>query len=148
MLNFEIKTHRVGITYKKPHFFILNKGLNSGKSLQKPCPNCYVITTQSEADKNILFHLSMMLQLGSFYNFYLKGSVIPFITINDCKKVLINGLNSTNNFDKHLKLIEVVNNEELRLKKVLLKLKQLKKAYVQSFFITENNGKKMYNTTL
>lgn len=91
MLNFEIKTHRVGITYKKPHFFILNKGLNSGKSLQKPCPNCYVITTESETDKNTLFHLSMMLQIAGFYEPSLKGSVIPFITIKDCLNTLKRG---------------------------------------------------------
>jgi hypothetical protein len=31
MLNFIIKTHRVGTIYTKPHLFVLNKGMNSGK---------------------------------------------------------------------------------------------------------------------
>lgn len=134
MLCFEIKTHRVGITYEKPHFFILNKGLNSGKPLQKPCPNCYVIITLSEEDKNTLFHVTMMLQIGGFYKPFLKGSVIPFITIKDCSSILKKGLNSAKDLKKHLNLIEVVNKEELRLKEVLFKLKQLKKAYIQTCF--------------
>lgn len=33
-----LKTHRPTTTYTKPHFFILNKGLNSGKPLKAPLP--------------------------------------------------------------------------------------------------------------
>jgi len=31
------KTHKKGNVYKSTHFFILNKGLNSGKPLNEPC---------------------------------------------------------------------------------------------------------------
>ena len=31
MLNFIIQTHRKNTIYSKPHLFVLNKGLNSGK---------------------------------------------------------------------------------------------------------------------
>jgi hypothetical protein len=31
MLNPKIKTHKLGVTYSQPHFFILNKGRNAGK---------------------------------------------------------------------------------------------------------------------
>ena len=51
MSTFEIKTHQIGRTYSNPHFFILNKGLNSGKPLTLPCPNCFVIISKNEADK-------------------------------------------------------------------------------------------------
>lgn len=66
MSTFELKTHQVGRTYSNPHFFILNKGLNSGKPLTNPCPNCFVVTTSTEEEKNTLFHISMMLQIGGF----------------------------------------------------------------------------------
>ena len=132
MLNFEIKTHRVGITYEKPHFFILNKGLNSGKPLQNPCPNCYVITTQSESDKNTLFHLTMMLQIGGFYKPFLKGSVIPFITIKDCSNSLKEGLNS-NNLLKSIEKIQLISEQEKTLLELVNKISQLKIFYVQSF---------------
>ncbi|WP_371923412.1 hypothetical protein [Flavobacterium sp. HSC-61S13] len=38
-----IKTHKKGNLYKGIYFFILNKGLNSGKPLSQPCANCFVI---------------------------------------------------------------------------------------------------------
>lgn len=134
MLYFEIKTHRVGKTYEKPHFFILNKGLNSGKPLHNPCPNCFIITTKTEAAKTKLFNLSMMLQIGGFYTYYLKGSVIPFITIKDCSNTLRNGLNSMVEVDKHIQLVEVLQKEQTRLSENLEKIRQMKKAYIQACF--------------
>ena len=139
MLYYEIKTHRVGITYNKPHFFILNKGLNSGKPLYNPCPNCFVVTTRTEEDKNTLFHLSMMLQIGGFYAYYLKGSVIPFIGINDCSNTLKNGLNSIVEVEKHIHNVTIIQKELERLRTTVLKMEQLKKAYVQSCFRQKKN---------
>ena len=88
MQNFEIKTHSIGRTYSKPHFFILNKGLNSGKPLSESCPNCFVITTQSKKSREYLFFLCLSLKIGKYFGFYLKGSVIPFICISDAKSVI------------------------------------------------------------
>lgn len=51
MKTFRIKTHRASLTYSEPHFFILNKGLNSGKPLNNPCPNCFVCITTDEVLK-------------------------------------------------------------------------------------------------
>ncbi|MGY5354193.1 DUF6943 family protein [Wenyingzhuangia sp. IMCC45467] len=131
---FEIKTHRVGMTYDQPHFFILNKGLNSGKPLYKPCPNCFVVITTTEEDKNTLFHLSMMLQIGRFYAYYLKGSVIPFITIKDCSNTLKNGLNSIVEVEKHIHNVAIIQKELECLRTTVLKMEKLKKAYIQSCF--------------
>ena len=85
---FEIKTHQIGRTYTAPHFFILNKGLNSGKPLVKPCPNCFVIIAPTKAKRESLYYLCLSLKVGQFFAYYLKGSVIPFIGISDAKKVI------------------------------------------------------------
>ena len=92
MSNFEIKTHKPGTTYQAPHFFILNKGNNSGKPLKNPCPNCFVITTETEELQERLFYMCLSLKTARYFKFYLKGSVIPFITINDAKKVILEAL--------------------------------------------------------
>ena len=88
MSTFQIKTHQPGRTYATPHFFILNKGLNSGKPLEKPCPNCFVIITNTKANRESLYYLCLSLKVGQFFAYYLKGSVIPFIGISDVKKVI------------------------------------------------------------
>lgn len=134
MSTFQIKTHQIGRTYSNPHFFILNKGLNSGKPLPLPCPNCFVVTTTTEELKNTFFNLSMMLQIGGFFSYYLKGSVIPFISINDCKITLIKGFESSKNseFKKHIKAISLISKKEKELQNVIQKMALLKKSYINN----------------
>jgi len=138
MSTFELKTHKTGRTYSNPHFFILNKGLNSGKPLTSPCPNCFVVTTSNEEEKSTLFHLSMMLQIGGFYAYYLKGSVIPFISIDDCRNTLKKGLKSseniTNQMRNHIKAVEVISKKEKELQNVIDKMAVLKVAYIRNCF--------------
>ncbi|WP_178986233.1 DUF6943 family protein [Winogradskyella helgolandensis] len=138
MSTFELKTHQIGRTYSDPHFFILNKGLNSGKPLSNPCPNCFVVTISTEEEKNTLFHLSMMLQIGGFYAYYLKGSVIPFISIDDCRNTLIKGLESeksmSNQMQKHIKAVEVISKKEKELQNVIDKMAVLKVSYIRNCF--------------
>lgn len=136
MSTFEIKTHQIGRTYSNPHFFILNKGLNSGKPLTLPCPNCFVIITKREKEKNTLYHLSMMLQIGGYYAYYLKGSVIPFISINDCKNTLLKGFETSKDseFNKHIKAVSIISKKEKELQYVIEKMALLKKSYIESIF--------------
>ena len=138
MSTFELKTHKSGRTYSNPHIFILNKGLNSGKPLTNPCPNCFVVTTATEEAKNTLYHLSMMLQIGGFYAYYLKGSVIPFISIDDCRNTLEKGLKSidniTNQMHKQIKAVEVISKKEKELQNVIDKMAVLKVAYIRNCF--------------
>ncbi|MDN3492203.1 DUF6943 family protein [Winogradskyella bathintestinalis] len=138
MSTFELKTHQVGRTYSNPHFFILNKGLNSGKPLTNPCPNCFVVTTSTEEEKNTLFHISMMLQIGGFYAYYLKGSVIPFISIDDCrnmlKKTYSSMLNENPQLQKHIRIVSAINKKEAELNSIISKMADLKVSYIQNVF--------------
>ncbi len=138
MSNFEIKTHQVGRIYQKPHFFILNKGLNSGKPMKKPCPNCFVITTTTEETKQTLFYLCLSLKIGQYFAYYLKGSVIPFITKNDCLKVLKTAYFKNSMDDKllkkHILTINYITQKEELLKQNLESIKQLKVAFIRNYF--------------
>jgi hypothetical protein len=144
MSTFQIKTHKPGRTYSNPHFFILNKGLNSGKPLPLPCPNCFVVTTASKEEKNTLFHLTMMLQIGDFFTCYLKGTVIPFISINDCKNTLKKGIKSINDigseYQKHINAVMIISEKELQ--NVIVKMAVLKKSYIESLFKNAKYGNK------
>lgn len=135
MQTFEIKTHRSGRTYTKPHFFILNKGLNSGKPMTAPCPNCFVVSTETTEQKEVLFHLSMMLLESKCYRIYLKGSVIPFIYIDDVKKLLQNNEKHLNEGDFQTKLdtLKKVEKLELLFQNKLKATKELKSVLLRSF---------------
>ncbi len=134
MSTYEIKTHKHGRTYKSPHFFILNKGLNSGKPLELPCPNCFVITTASKETRESLYYLCLSLKIGRFFGYYLKGSVIPFICISDAKKVINQALQ--NNQEKQWKIkvekLKKITAFEENLKQQLTTIKKLKIAMLRS----------------
>jgi hypothetical protein len=82
MLNFIIKTHRVGTIYTKPHLFLLNKGMNSGKPQKEPFTNSFVIIFQNEEDCESLFFIAYSLWQKNFGTNSLVGSVIPFLFCN------------------------------------------------------------------
>lgn len=134
MSNFEIKTHNVGRTYTKPHFFILNKGLNSGKPMEQPCPNCFVITTNSEVSRESLYYLCLSLKIGKFFGYYLKGSVIPFICISDAKNVINTALQNYQEQQWQIKVekLKKINAFEANLKQQLQTISQLKIALLRS----------------
>ncbi|UMB55347.1 hypothetical protein MKD41_07715 [Lutibacter sp. A64] len=134
MSNFEIKTHQVGRTYCVPHFFILSKGLNSGKPLEQPCPNCFVITTNSEATRESLYYLCLSLKIGRFFSYYLKGSVIPFICISDAKKVINTALQNNQEQQWKIKVekLKKINAFEANLKQQLAAISQLKIVLLRS----------------
>ena len=144
MPTFEIKTHQTGRIYTKPHFFILNKGLNSGNPMKNPCPNCFVLTTQNDDTLQTLFFLCLSLKIGRYFAYYLNGSVIPFITINDCSKVL---KSTDSNLDshreklqKHIQIMNQIHQKEEHLKENLKAIQQLKIAFAQNYFAQENNS--------
>lgn len=88
MKTFRLKTHKLNKEYTEPHFFILNKGLNSGKPLNIPCPNSFVCFTDNETDRDFMYWLCFGLWKSKSFHYYLKGSVIPFITIDELKKLI------------------------------------------------------------
>jgi hypothetical protein len=89
MLNFIIKTHRKDTVYTKPHLFILNKGMNSGKLQKTPFTNSFVIIFQNEEDCESVFFIAYSLWQTKFWHPFLVGSVIPFLRLPDFKNEFI-----------------------------------------------------------
>ena len=86
MMNFIIKTHKVGTMYTKPHLFVLNKGMNSGKPQKEPFTNSFVIIFSNEDDCENIYFVAFSLWQTKFWHQYLVGSVIPFLRLPDFKK--------------------------------------------------------------
>ena len=134
MQNFQIKTHQPGRTYHKPHFFILNKGLNSGKPFTAPVRNSFVVSTETNEQKEALFHLSFMLLESKCYRYYLKGSVIPFIYIADVKNLLLKNSKyfGQKEFETKLKTLKKVEELELVFQNKLKAIQELKIVVLRS----------------
>lgn len=135
MFLFKLKSHRVNEEYKGFHFFILNKGLNSGKPLNEPCPNCFVCICQSEQEKESLYWIAFALWQGQRFKQFLHGSAIPFIRINDLKNCLKSGIESSNRNNKifysGLELLQDITRKDQRHKEILKTLTKLKHALVR-----------------
>lgn len=56
-----ITKHEYGTIYSTPHFFILNKGLNSGKPIKTESPNSFTITFIDKQSRDIFFGLAYVL---------------------------------------------------------------------------------------
>lgn len=131
---FEIKTHKTGRTYNKPHFFILNKGLNSGRPLNEPCPNCFIVFTETNEQRESLYYLCLSLQVGRYFNYYIKGSVIPFIAVVDTKKVLNKALQNyeVDKWQLRVEQLKKITKYEENLKQQIKTIGQLKIALLRT----------------
>ena len=131
MCSFILKSYGQKSEIKKPHFFILNKGNNSGKPLTAPCANCFVIQFQNEIEKEQVYWLMYSLwQSNAFYPF-LRGSVIPFVVIRDVKSCLSAALNKVDEnpaqFEKAVAVLQGLEAMEKQNKQNLLLISQAKR---------------------
>ena len=96
MRTVQLKTFNKNFKYEGHYFFILNKGLNSGKPLKNACANCFVCMAATEEEKEQLYWICFAHWHSKAFHYYLKGSVIPFITIDDIKECLSKSLLKSN----------------------------------------------------
>jgi len=134
MCTFIIKSYRSGVIYNMPHFFILNKGNNSGKPLVAPCPNCFVIQFKCEEEKEQIYWLSYSLWQSKAFYPLLRGSVIPFVVLRDVKSCISDGLNKANeNPTQFEKAIEALRSLEV-----------LEKNYKQNLLLISNAKRMLF----
>jgi hypothetical protein len=109
MLQFSIKTYKKGTTYKNPHFFILNKGMNSGKPSKEPFTNSFVILFPHEEDYDTIYLTAYALWKTKFWHQFIYGSVIPFIRLQDVRKEFASKVNQEiKDHQEHLKNVETL----------------------------------------
>lgn len=128
-----IKTHKMKNEYtNQNHFFILSKGLNAGKPMHQPCPNCFVLFAKCETEKQQLFWLCFGLWQGNFFRPFLTGSVISFIRIDDLKKVMSEALQKVelnpSAFEKSIEILNKLNKHQENIHQQLTLIKEAKKA--------------------
>lgn len=93
MLQYTIKSKPV-IT-SKPHFFIQSHGLHAGRPLRDPIPNCFTVILENDQLVHTAFYTCKMLYQSRSFERIIRGSVIPFIALYECKKVYAEGVATT-----------------------------------------------------
>ena len=109
MLKFIIKTHRKDTIYTKPHLFLLNKGMNSGKPQNEPFTNSFVIIFENETDFDTINLTAYALWKTKFWHQFLKGSVIPFLSLQDIRKEFSMKVNQEiKDHEQHVKSVQAL----------------------------------------
>ena len=65
-------------------FYIQSHGLHAGRPLKEPIPNSWEMDTEI---KNA-FEICFMVYNSKFLKNYLRGSVIPFLSLHEYKKII------------------------------------------------------------
>ncbi|MEI7486752.1 MAG: hypothetical protein WCJ72_04985 [Chryseobacterium sp.] len=65
-------------------FFIQSKGNYSGRPLKEPIPNCWEVRTFRNVDFEILY----IIYESKILNVFLRGSVIPFLSLEEYKNII------------------------------------------------------------
>jgi hypothetical protein len=138
MQTFTVKSASAKEESRKPHFFVLNKGLNSGKPLSGYCPNSFRIEAENEEFKEVLYWVSFALWWAKVFHPYLIGSVIPFIRIGDYKQLISEKLEvvkaSPAEFAETVKQLRLIELKEKQFMQNLQLIRELKQAYVYKYF--------------
>ena len=138
MNTFSVKSATAKIEISKPHFFVLCKGLNSGKPISEKCPNSFIIQAESKEFKEVIYWISFALWRTKAFHPYLRGSVIPFICISDYKQLIIEKIAVVKanpiKFAETIKQLGFIEMKEKQLKENLKLIQELKRAYVYSYF--------------
>jgi hypothetical protein len=109
MLKFIIKTHRKDTIYTKPHLFLLNKGMNSGKPQKEPFTNSFVIIFENESDFDTINLTAYALWKTKFWHQFLRGSVIPFLSLQDIRKEFSMKVNQEiKDHEQHVKSVQAL----------------------------------------
>ena len=130
----EIKNYSENAAHQPYDLFALSKGLNVGKPLEKPCPNCFVIHCKSWRQYEMYKAILYTAWKANAFDAYLFGSVIPYIRISDFKKVVYEKAHKVycnyrqfeNDFQRYLELEKY----EASIAKQLQLIRELKQVYI------------------
>lgn len=134
MKNFKLITYRPGVIYPGHIFYILNKGNNSGKPLNEPCPNCFVCICENEDHKEQLYWLLFGLWQGKAFHPHLIGSVIPFIRLREVTNLIYKGLEklktNPDKFQKNISTIIKIEKQRETIQKQFELMQQMKRILI------------------
>ena len=132
MTTYLIKSHKPTTMYLGSHIYILNKGLNSGKPMNEPCANCFVMNFEDDYQKDSYYWLAYSLWKSKFWHQHLVGYVIPFLRIHDFK----------NEFTAKTKVMMQEHEEHVK-NVAALKLFELKEAHFHKNLALINDMKRV-----
>lgn len=137
MKQFTLKTYTPSAHVDMNCFYILNKGMNSGKPSAKPFVNCFTFVTDGPDERDLFYWITFAAWQARKFEPWLVGSVIPFIRIQDVNKIICEASKNciahperVGDLLKNMHILNQVENKHTRLAKLT---QQAKKAAALKF---------------
>ncbi|CAN5350146.1 hypothetical protein BH09BAC2_BH09BAC2_15630 [soil metagenome] len=133
------KFHTFSVKNEKTsfEFYVLSKGLNSGKPLENPCPNSFVCICKNQDEKEFYFSLLFGLWKAKHFHQLLTGSVIPFIRIDEFKKEMATQAEHVGKqktaYTKTIDQIKLLEQKEKQLQQYLAVIADVKRATIYRY---------------
>ena len=133
MLPFEIATYNGSQAPGDCVVYMLMKGQNAGKPSRRPFANSIVITCETPDAADRAFNALTALHHSHVFQYYLVGSVIPFLRIWEVRRVFLiyEHLFTSQQAEQHRKLTKYLSLSEM-LEQQVKTVKTLVIAYAQN----------------
>ena len=118
-------------------FFILSKGMNTGKPLEHPCPNCFTFNSADQAEKDHFYWICFGLWQSRSFHQHLIGSVIPFIRLHELSQVISQASEKAqanpDTFQKTVEALKILDRQEKQFHRNILLIAEAKKAIFANY---------------
>ena len=130
----KIQCFKFGSSLPEHSFFILSKGIHTGRPSLTPYRNCFVCICEDEGSMNQYYWLVYGLWQGRRFEKYLIGSVILFIHIRDLRSIITNAVLTVRDIEKVAVAMQQLLVLEIQLKDNLERIRNAKKGLIHSCF--------------
>lgn len=125
----QIKVYNGNTTKKEENetiFYIQSKGNRAGRPIKQPMPNCWEVRTFRSVDFEILY----IVYESKILSYFLRGSVIPFLSLEEYKKIIYpilkKAIHENNIINEHYLQIRKIEENILNQDKIKILLTNLK----------------------
>lgn len=119
-------------------FFVLSKGENAGKPGLKPWPNSFAVLCNNQESFDFYFWLMYGLFKADKFKPRLRGSVIPFVNLNDIKDALKETVPAIfpnwEKFQRIMKAMDLLEKSKTTLGQQLVTTENLQRYLIRNFF--------------
>ena len=120
-------------------FFILSKGDNAGKPGLEPWTNSFVATAANAEMKDFYFWLTFGLFKAQSFKVFHRGSVIPFINLQETRDLIMPAANVIyphwQEFKKILQQMELLEQRKNNLAQILKSTATFQEYLIRNYFI-------------
>lgn len=131
MQPFSVKCHQPGRATAPNSFYILSRGMNTGRPSYTPNRNCYVLTC-AQQDLELYYWVVFSLWYTRKFEPYLRGTCVELMLINDLKDLIAKAVNNSDKIMQQLPVLQKMLTLETKMQKQIQLIKKSRHVLLQA----------------